>query len=193
MAQTDHYARCCADATTSTLEQFVQRWPGHYLLVTIPGGDADGWDLDFHTNVVEVDKLAIVLGGKALPGNDEDEVEASPGIYLFEVRKHADNSWLDWIAVGRARNNDLVLRHQSVSKLHARIQVQSEGEAGAAARGRFWLTDMKSTAGTTINSAFLKPSEPFPLSPGDEIGLGRVTCEFLDSPALYSKLTGAGW
>jgi len=193
MAQTDHYTRCCEDATTSALEQFVQRWPGHYMLVTIPGGEAEGWDMDFHTNVVDMDKLTTVLEGTAPLENDEDEAEAPPGIYLFEVKKHADNSWLEWIAIGRARNNDLVLRHQSVSKLHARIQIQSEGAAGAGARSRFLLTDMKSTAGTTINSAFLKPSEPFPLDPGDEIGLGMVTCEFLDSAALYRRLTAADW
>jgi len=193
MAQTDHYKRCCEDATTSTLEQFAQRWPGHYLLVTIPGGNADDWDMEFHTNVLSIDELTTGPRDTVFPGNDEDEAEAPPGTYLFEVKKHADNSWLEWIAVGRARNNDLILRHQSVSKLHARIHLENEGVAGAADRSRFWMTDMKSTAGTTINSAFLKPSEPFPLNPGDEIRLGLVTCEFLDSAALHRRLTGAGW
>ncbi|MCK9462105.1 MAG: FHA domain-containing protein [Proteobacteria bacterium] len=193
MAQTDHYARCNDDAAKSTLEEFVRRWPGYYLLVNIPGGEADGWEMDPLTNVVSIDELKAGRQGAGRSGNDDDEAEALPGTYLFEVKKHADNSWLEWIAVGRARNNDLVLRHQSVSKLHARIHLQKEAAAGAADRRGFLLTDMRSKAGTTVNSAFLKPSEPFPLNPGDEIGLGMVICEFLDSGALYRRLTAADW
>ena len=193
MAQTDHYARCGEDASTLTLEEFARRWPGHYLLVTIPGGSVDDWDMDFQTSVMSIDTMTSPPGDVAFPGTDEDEAEAPPGTYLFEIRKHADNSWLDWIAVGRARNNDLILRHQSVSKLHARIHLKNEGGIGAADRSSFWLTDMKSKAGTTINSAFLKPAEPFRLNPGDEIQLGLVTCEFLDSAALYRRLTAVDW
>ena len=193
MAQTDHYARCCEEAATLTLEQFVERWPGRYLLASIPGSRADDWDMEFHTNVVSVEELATTLGGSALPGNAEDEAEAPPGIYLFEVKKHADNSWLDWIAIGRARNNDLILRHQSVSKLHARIQVHDGETAGPADRSRFLLTDMRSTAGTAINSALIEPAKPVPINPGDEIRFGLVSCEFLDSAALYRRLTGADW
>jgi len=191
MAQTDHYARCCEAARTMAREQFVMRWPGHYLLVTIPGGNVDDWDMDFHTNVLEVDKLTAISKGAAHPGDDEDEPEAAPGTYLFEVKKHADNSWLDWIAIGRARNNDLILRHQSVSKLHARIHVQKEGAVGPAEQGRFLLTDMRSTAGTTINGAVIMPAKPLPLTPGDVIRLGMVTCEFLDPAALHRRLKAA--
>jgi pSer/pThr/pTyr-binding forkhead associated (FHA) protein len=96
---------------------------------------------------------------------------------------------MDWIAIGRARNNDLILRHQSVSKLHARIHTENEGgSAGTTDRGSHWLTDMKSTAGTIVNDAPLAPAKPQRISPGDEIRLGQVTCEFLDSSALYRRL-----
>ena len=192
MAQTDHYARCCEDASSLTREEFARRWPGHYLLVTIPGGSVDDWDMDFHTNVMSIDSVTTPPGDATRASNDEDD-DAPPGTYLFEVKKHADNSWLDWIAVGRARNNDLILRHQSVSKLHARIHLKNDEAPGTAAPGRYWLTDMKSKAGTTVNSAFLKPSEPCPLTPGDEIRLGLVTCEFLDPAALHRRLTGNDW
>jgi hypothetical protein len=191
MAPTDHFARCCEDARTAPLEQFARLWPGHYLLVTIPGGDAGDWDMDFHTSMLSVDMVAAAPGRPEHTGGDEDDVEAPPGTYLFEVKKHAENTWLDWIAVGRAHNNDLILRHQSVSKLHARLHLLGDGATDPSDRGRFWLTDMKSTAGTTINGAHLPPSKPIPLSPGDVIGLGMVTCEFLDSTALHRRLAAA--
>jgi hypothetical protein len=193
MAQTDHYARCSKDARTAPVGQFTPRWPGHYLLVTIPGSDSDDWDMDFHTSILSADTVSAAPGSPLQPAGDEDEAEAPPGTYLFEIKKHADNTWLEWIAVGRAHNNDLILRHQSVSKLHARLHVQGDGATGPSDRGGFWLTDMKSTAGTTINGAYLPPSKPIPLSPGDVIRLGMVTCEFLDSVALHRRLAAADW
>jgi hypothetical protein len=189
MAQVDHYRRCSDAARAMPREKFALHWPGHYLLVTIPGGDVDDWDIGFTTNVVSIDKLGTI---PAPPAADEEEEEA-PGTYLFEIKKHADNTWLEWIAVGRARNNDLILRHQSVSKLHARVHREKEAGAAAADRGRFWLTDLKSTAGTAVNGTLLAPSKPFPLTPGDEIRFGMVTCEFLDPAALHRRLTASDW
>lgn len=191
MTQIDHYQACCDSAARATPDQFAERWPGRYLLVKIPGGDSDADDLDFQTSVLSIEKLRADVQDTVPPSDAEDE--AKPGTYLFEVRKHADNSWLEWIAIGRARNNDLILRHQSVSKLHARIHVQETGKGDASADGTYWITDMKSTAGTAINGALLRPSQPHPLGPGDEIKLGQVICEFLDSNALYSRLAAVDW
>ena len=71
-----------------------------------------------------------------------------------------------------------MLRHQSVSKLHARFHIENEG-AEPGAPGDLWLTDMRSTAGTTVNDAPLIQSEPRPLRPGDDIRLGQVVCQTL--------------
>ncbi len=38
---------------------------------------------------------------------------------LIPIGKRANSPWCDRVLVGRARNNDLVIRHASVSKLHA--------------------------------------------------------------------------
>jgi hypothetical protein len=187
MVQIDHYTACCDSAANSTPDQFADRWPGHYLLVTIPGGNSEGWDIGLQTDVLSIDKLRAGIAD-TVPPSDDDE-EAPPGTYLFEVRKHADNSWLEWIAIGRARNNDIILRNQSVSKLHARIHAQeSEGEPEV-----FWLTDMRSTAGTIVNNVSLTPSQPHRLDPGDEIRFGRVTCEFLDPTGLFHRLAAVDW
>ena len=188
MPQIDHYSRCSETARNTSIEQFVERWPGHYLLVIIPGGDSDDWDMDFETSVLSIDKLRAGMRNAAPPEDDSDEETAPPGTYLYEVKKHADNSWLEWIAIGRARNNDLVLRHQSVSKLQARIHSDKGNVADGNVDSTYWLTDMKSTAGTTVNGIPILPSEPHQLSPGNRIRLGQVDCVFFDSAGLYNHL-----
>ena len=189
MSQIDLHLKCSENARNASLEQFVERWPGHYLMVIIPGGDSDDWDMDFQTAVVSFDKLkADMLKAAAHSRDDEDDETAPPGTYLYEVKKHTDNSWLDWIAIGRARNNDLVLRHQSVSKLQARIHSIKGDIADGNNNSTYWLTDMKSTAGTTVNSLPISPSKPHRLSPGNRIKIGQVDCVFFDSASLYNYL-----
>ncbi len=188
MTQIDHYSKCSETARNASLDQFVERWPGHYLMVIIPGGDSDDWDMEFKTAVISIDKLRADMLNAARSEDDEDEESAPPGTYLYEVRKHADNSWLDWIAIGRARNNDLVLRHQSVSKLQARIHSDKGNVADGNIDSTYWLTDMKSTAGTTVNSLPISPSKPHQLSPGNRIKIGQVDCVFFDSASLYNHL-----
>ena len=188
MAQIDHYLICSETARNESLEQFVKRWPGNYLLVIIPGGDSDDWDMAFQTSVLSFDKLKTGLQNAAPPEDDENDETAPPGTYLYEVRKHADNSWLEWIAIGRARNNDLVLRHQSVSKLQARIHSDKGNVADGNIDSTYWLTDMKSTAGTTVNGIPILPSKPHQLESGNRIRLGQVDCVFFDSAGLYDYL-----
>jgi hypothetical protein len=179
---------CIETARHVTLEQFVRRWRGHYFLVKIPGGDSDDWDMDFHTGILSVDDLKQGLRDTTPPA-DAADAEAPPGQYLFEIKKTAKNSSLEWIAIGRAKNNDVILRHQSVSKLHARFHTNQEAFATEGESDGFWLTDMKSTTGTWINDVPLAPSQPHPLSPGDQLRFGQVICHFLDSGALYNRLS----
>ena len=188
MAQIDHYSQCNETARNASFDKFTRRWPGHYLLVIIPGGDSDDWDMEFQTSVLSIDKLRAGMRDAEYSDDDEDDETAPPGKYLYEVKKHVDNSWLDWIAIGRARNNDLVLRHQSVSKLQARIHSIKEDVADGNNNSTYWLTDMKSTAGITVNSLPIPPSKPHQLNPGNRIKLGQVDCVFFDSAGLYNHL-----
>lgn len=47
--------------------------------------------------------------------------------YVAPLRKRGEAAFLDSISVGRARNHDIVLRHASVSKYHANIEVDGDG------------------------------------------------------------------
>lgn len=66
------------------------------------------------------------------------------------------------ISVGRAPENDLVIRDLRVSRQHAQLRVVG---------GRFVVFDLASTGGTSINGA---PILQQPLSPGDVISLAGV-------------------
>ena len=60
---------------------------------------------------------------------------------------------------------DCVLMDDSISRMHARIEMQDE---------KILLTDMNSTNGTYKNGLRMEPSETVELEPGDEIRFGKL-------------------
>lgn len=72
-------------------------------------------------------------------------------------------------AIGRGGNNDIVLKHQTISRRHATITPR---------QGRFVLKDLASTSGTLVNG---KPiSEEIALAGGDVVELGQIALRFDD-------------
>jgi hypothetical protein len=69
--------------------------------------------------------------------------------------------------LGRAEDNQIVLRDEWVSAYHARIDNRA---------GQWWLTDLGSRNGTRLNDALV--TETTPLTKGDVIGLGRLKLRF---------------
>jgi hypothetical protein len=51
---------------------------------------------------------------------------ASMCCHVIPIRKRADSAFLASISIGRARNHDIVLRHASVSKFHANLEVEGD-------------------------------------------------------------------
>lgn len=171
--------------------RFAARFAGHYLLGNVP--DTDASEPDFHTGVLtpsSVDELRSQIAAyeaelTAGATGDPDRLDGGP--FLIEIKKHRINAWSDWISVGRASNNDIVLTHSSVSKLHARIH--SERSGGGAAASGYLLTDTGSSRGTSLAGRMLKQGAPRPLAPGDRIVFGEVECFFYDGSALHHVLT----
>jgi hypothetical protein len=179
---------------TADARRFANRFPGHYLLGNVP--DTDESEPDFYTGVLtpnSVEDLKSQMAAyeaelAARGGGDPDRLNGGP--FLLEIKKHAVNAWSDWVSVGRAKNNDIVLTHSSVSKLHARIhteQAQPEGDAEV----HHLLTDTGSSLGTSVSGKLLESNTPRVLSPGDRIVFGEVECYFLDPPGLHRFLTAA--
>jgi FHA domain len=93
------------------------------------------------------------------------------------------NTFSYMITIGRAGNNDLVIRYQGVSKFHAFIPV----ETGADTPTR--VVDAGSTNGTFVRGERLAPrDDPNPLYDGDEFRLADLCMIFLRAPAFYDFL-----
>lgn len=173
---------------------FVGQYRGFYLLGEIPDANED----DFVTGVISIGKLAEISRKKKAstippPGYTEGDliIESKVlefGRFVVELKKHTNNAWADWISIGRAANNDLAIKHTTISKLHARIHVEQTTD-GAESITRHWLTDTDSTMGTVVNKKRLGSSTPRLIELGDIIDFGDVECVFVDASRLFEELT----
>jgi pSer/pThr/pTyr-binding forkhead associated (FHA) protein len=71
------------------------------------------------------------------------------------------------VRLGRTADNDVVIKDPASSRSHARVYEED---------GRFFVEDLKSANGTTLNEKPL--SAPMPLKAGDKIAIGDVVLEF---------------
>jgi pSer/pThr/pTyr-binding forkhead associated (FHA) protein len=71
-------------------------------------------------------------------------------------------------AIGRDLGNDIVLTDAFASAHHALLTYRE---------GRWWLEDLGSSNGTTVNGSRIQ--RPTPLDPGDLIGIGQVVLKLL--------------
>jgi hypothetical protein len=84
------------------------------------------------------------------------------------------------IFVGRSSKCDIVIRHSTVSKLHAYISVSETGS--------YTLTDADSNNGTYAGDRLLAVHTPEPLCPNDVIIFGTVPVRVLDAESLHEAL-----
>ena len=82
----------------------------------------------------------------------------------------------DKVTIGRGRDCDLELSHETVSKKHAEIVKTSEG---------FLLRDLESYNGTYLNDRWITETR---IKGGDKIRVGRFTIVFL-TPASEAEIT----
>jgi hypothetical protein len=101
--------------------------------------------------------------------------------FAFALRKPASSDAVsDRISVGRARNKDLVLRHQTISKFHAWFET---GDDGA-----LYLSDAESRNQTRVNGSLLAPRARHPVAPGDSVRFGSVDCLLCSPATLWACL-----
>ncbi len=72
------------------------------------------------------------------------------------------------VGIGRASDNELVLKDFSVSRHHAKLELRAEV---------WWVVDLGSTNGVKVNSRYVSES---PLAEGDEIQVGNFALTFRD-------------
>lgn len=76
------------------------------------------------------------------------------------------------IVVGRNSGNDLVIKHDSVSRQHCRIEV---------AKGVFYITDLGSSNGTFIDGQKLEPQKRTAFLSAQQLTIGKLDCEMSDN------------
>jgi len=162
-------------ANSQSRRVFTEQYAGLYLYGKLPGSQA----LGFRTRVANASTpsvLDLIQRAKEHPLGED---------VLLRVEKSDRNSFKSRISVGRATNNDLVLRHESVSKLHAHFYMRVDG-----GQERLMLCDVGSANGTLINGRTVGDQEEdaVDVSAGDRILFGEVECELLDASGVYSRL-----
>lgn len=90
------------------------------------------------------------------------------------IKRGAGGAYQSQITVGRARNNDIVLRHAGVSKFHASF---------AGEDGRLLLTDAGSQNHTFLNRA--RVDRKVDVQPGDRLSFGSVEAVLCDADSLW--------
>jgi len=100
--------------------------------------------------------------------------------YAVALTKSPRNSYQDKVTVGRARNNDIVVRSSKISKIHCMFTKVEEGG--------YTIEDMGSVNGTAVNGALIKKGEKIPMNDGDVVSFWRYIFEFIELDSLVKLL-----
>jgi hypothetical protein len=98
-----------------------------------------------------------------------------PDTMLVPLRKTRRNNFPNFITLGRASNNDLIIADKTVSKVHGWFLIPE----GSYSMWRFY--DNGSTNGTSINGNIIPPNSATFIRPGDELCLGNIRMLFMES------------
>jgi hypothetical protein len=102
--------------------------------------------------------------------------------FVVALRKRPDagKAFSERVSVGRARNNDVVLRAEGVSKFHAWFRCDESGV--------YYVGDASSRNGTRVNGELLVAHRPHRLEPGDEITFGLVEVVLCPAGVLWDAI-----
>jgi hypothetical protein len=140
--------------------------------------------MEFHTLVQTPSAQPIFARTDGAPEAELAKRLVDGGHFVVPLRKRTggDALYMDRISVGRARNKDIVLRHQSVSKFHCWFEVDDVGA--------FYVTDAGSKNATKVNTKTLKARERTHVEPGDVIRFGSVESILCSPRVLWGALSG---
>ncbi len=111
-----------------------------------------------------------------------DLKKTSNKIRVIPLRKSNRNAYSSRITVGRARNNDVIIRSPKISKLHASFLPDSNLN--------YKIQDMSSLNGTVLNGKRIKAKKRVSLSSGDIISFWRYVFEFVSHDEFVSRIHG---
>jgi class 3 adenylate cyclase len=152
--------------TAATVERLSPEWRASVRQIDVATIRGQGGEVALYEVLWQTEDVTSMLPAIALTGRDSRKPQRlrlsvqDRELILDESRPH--------IAIGRADDNDVVIRGNLISRLHARIEFS---------RNRFTLTD-QSTNGTFVQiageeEAFVR-RDSMPIKGEGLIGLGRV-------------------
>lgn len=102
-------------------------------------------------------------------------------IFVVPLAKRLENGFPEKISIGRTKNNDIVLRHGTVSSFHGWFSRNINGE--------LQVRDGGSKNGTTQNGGPVVGASR--VRSGDTVRFGRVECMVCSAEALWSLLASS--
>jgi pSer/pThr/pTyr-binding forkhead associated (FHA) protein len=131
------------------------------MVMDVPAHDDEYDTIELKTKAIDISALTPMKG----PNTDQ----------VIELKKSDRNVFQSKITVGRAKNNDVVIRAPKISKLHA-VFLKDGGKPS--------LVDRGSVNGTILNEAKLKPNDPVSIKSGDIVAFWRFVFMYLDVEGL---------
>jgi hypothetical protein len=152
-------------------------------LSALHGGEGDG--LPFRTAALTGQYAPVDASGRpsrpSLVMRDDDMSVAAKlralslfPCHVIQLRKRVEAAFLASISVGRARNHDIVLRHASVSKFHANLEIEE---------GRLFVKDAGSRNHTFVNHE--RVLTRLEVKPGDNLRFGWVEALLCNDEAFW--------
>ncbi len=163
-------------------DEFVRRFPHPFLLLETAlasGVAATAYDT-MHDMKLEGTERRPAPGAAPAPKAAAPPESPLPEL-IFAVRPGEGRPEGSRVTVGRAPENDVVLRVRTVSKVHANLV--------PLGRGSFAVTDVGSSNGTSVNGRRLPKGDTVPLADGDRISFGgEAELTYKTGPGLHAYL-----
>ena len=120
------------------------------------------------------------LSGRRIRSTDGQVIAFLERSFLARaIKKQNVGPFANTILVGRSRTNDICVMHQSVSKLHARIQVTPDG---------LMLSDAGSSNGTSLGGTLLPEGTTGRILHGSHISFGQCAYQAFESSRFVELL-----
>jgi len=109
----------------------------------------------------------------------DHEENRKPIVRIVALEKSDRNAFKSKITVGRAKNNDVIVRAAKISKIHAAFVIGKD---------EWQIVDMGSVNGTMVNGKRLEKNQPVKLGSGDMISFWRYVFEYHDLDSFIAIL-----
>jgi hypothetical protein len=154
-------------------DELLARIGAPHLAVTwLAPQEGDSADLGVFTIVPDAPEAAM------------PQPDGSWRLLLPVAKRSGANGFTGMITLGRATNNDLVIKHRQISKFHAYFRAVS---------GKWAIHDAASTNGTWVDGRRAPPERGVPLRSGSTLVFGSdaVNATFLTPEALADLVESA--